>query len=80
MTAELMELNVALAHGLMTAGLLTLLLAVGCGFLHLCGKLMEKVSAIRLGVKLWHKFNGRQKAFERLVDKIIAEAEGDGIW
>lgn len=80
MTTELMELNVALAHGLMTVGLLALILAVGVGFLHLCGKLMEKVRAIKLGVKLWHKFNGRTKEFEMVVDRIIAEVEGDGIW
>lgn len=80
MTAKLMEFNVMLAHGVMTVGMLVLLVGLGVAFLHLCVKLMEKIDAIRLGVKLWHKFTGRTKAFERAIDRIIAEVEGDGIW
>jgi len=80
MTSEPMEFYVMLANGIMVVGVLVLLVGLFVVMLHLCGKLVEKVSAIKLGVKLWHKFNGRTKEFERVVDRIIAEAEGDGIW
>jgi len=77
MTTELMGFNIGLAHGVMTVGMLALLVGLGVALLHLCGKLMEKVSAIKLGVKLWHKFTGRTKEFERVVDRIIAEVAED---
>lgn len=80
MTAELMEFNVMLAHGVMTVGMLVLLVGLGVALLHLCVKLMEKVDAIKLGVKLWYKFNGRTIEFKKVVDRIIAEVEDDGIW
>ena len=80
MTENLLMFNTCLAHGVMTVGMLVLLVGLGVALLHLCGKLMEKVSSIKLGVKLWHKFNGRTKEFEKVVNRIIAEVEGDGIW
>jgi hypothetical protein len=77
MTENLLTFNTCLAHGVMTVGMLVLLVGLGVALLHLCVKLMEKVDAIKLGVKLWYKFNGRTKEFERVVDRIIAEVAED---
>lgn len=77
MTAKLMEFNVMLAHGVMTVGMVVLLAGLGVALLHLCAKLLEKVSGVKLGVKLWFMFNGRKKEFEKIVDRIIAEVEED---
>lgn len=80
MTAELMEFNVMLAHGIMTVGMLVLAAGLGVAFLHLCGKLLEKIKAVRFGLRLYFEFWHHESQFEAVIDRIEKEMAKDGIW